>query len=237
MDGINITKKTITIGGQRLEYFNELGVLSYDITNPISEKDANNLIKTTISLFDKIGLRFALAYGTLLGAIRDHGLIKGDEDVDILIWEENILWNNLVFLYNKGFKVIRVVRGEYYSFRLNENSYIDVYVLRNLKFSPWQFTCYSLSNYYTPKKLFTGYHYIEFLGQKCLCPNNPEKLLEFWYGSDWRTPKKGHDFYYEVKSAYYWHKLKKPLKKYVKKIIFWDYWGYPLKCFILGRER
>lgn len=41
-------------------------------------------VAKTKELFSLIELPFYLAYGTLLGAVRDHALIPGDEDVDVL---------------------------------------------------------------------------------------------------------------------------------------------------------
>lgn len=213
------TKKSLTINGECLEYIDESESLAWANAVPITEDDAKKTFQLTKTLFDSIELKFSLAYGSLLGAIRDHGLIKGDEDIDIYIWQEDILWNNLIYLYNNGLKVCRAVPGEYYSFRVNDNAYIDVYVMRELKKGIWKNSCYSLSGLNTPKKYFKGYHTIDFLGCSCLCPDNPEALLEFWYGKDWRIPKKGHNFYYEVKSAYYWHWIVKRVYKFVAPLI------------------
>ncbi len=44
---------------------------------------------TTLLYFDKVcrenGLRYSLAYGTLIGAIRHHGFIPWDDDIDVLM--------------------------------------------------------------------------------------------------------------------------------------------------------
>ena len=65
---------------------------------------------------------------------------------------------------------------------------------------PWKLYCVSLCGNETPRKFFREWGEVEFLGQKCTCPANPERLLEFWYGPDWRIPqnKKGT---YRVRSA------------------------------------
>ena len=43
------------------------------------------------------------------------------------------------------------------------------------------------------------------------------------------TPVRGHKFYYEVPSAYYWHSLKKRSKDAVKFCIGWKYWKHLVK--------
>ena len=63
-------------------------------------------------LADKAGLRFSLAYGTLLGAIREHGFIPHDEDIDLAILQEDIeTFKNLLWdLREEGFEVMRFDR-------------------------------------------------------------------------------------------------------------------------------
>ena len=139
--------------------------------------------------------------------------------MDIFVWDEEQLRNNLSSLQNEGLKICRIFPGSLYSFRINPSCYIDVYILRKLKGIKtifWQSYCFSLANHETPKKFFRSYREIEFLGEKCLCPDPPEKLLEFWYGPDWRIPVRGHKFLYRVKSAHYAHLFFGRIKRAVK---------------------
>lgn len=215
-------QKTIIIKGKPFTF--EQQRLTYEDSSPISEENARALLTTTKQLFNEIGLDFYLSFGTLLGAIREHGLIKGDEDVDIFITDEQKLIENLPYLNERGYKIIRAHEGNTYSFKIKEEGYIDVYILRSIKgFSIWSSYCYSLCEMYTPKSFFKGYEPIEFLGVECMCPKNPEKIVEFWYGKSWRTPIRGHKFYYEVKSHWYWlNKIKPGLQT----IIGWPYWRH-----------
>lgn len=203
--------KTIIVNGKPFTYENEIEDINYSTISSISEEDAYALIKRTKELFSIIKLPFYLSFGTLLGAVRDKSLIQGDEDVDVFIDDEQKLYNNLPFLYENGFKICRFSRGIMYSFRLNNRSYIDVYILRPFKwYTLWRLNCLCLSNNATPKKFFKEYEDIDFLGVTCRCPKNPEKLLEFWYGKSWRTPIRGHKFYYEIRIAHIWHKYLRP---------------------------
>ena len=211
--------KKILIDGTPFEY--KEFPLSYATSSPITLEDATNLLAKVKKLFDAKKLDFYLAYGTLLGAVREKGLIPGDEDVDVFVRDEKLLYSMLPYLEDNGLHLIRLIKGNTYSFRLGDYGYIDVYILRPLKYAIWMPYCYSLCNMVTPKKYFKEYQDIVFLGVSCKCPKNPEKLLAFWYGNSWRTPIRGHKFFYEVKSAYYWHSRILPL---IKSIILYDIW-------------
>lgn len=209
-------EKTIIINGSPFTFDNE--IITYENSTAITEKDAIEIVTRTKELFDSIGLKFYLAFGTLLGTVRDNGIIPGDEDVDVFITDEGLLYNNIPNLYQKGFRIVRYSPGKVYSFRINEKCYIDVYILRRFRNSIWGLYCYSLCNKAMPKKYFKSYESIDFLGVQCECPANPEKLLEFWYGKEWRTPVRGHEFRYEVRSRYYWrHNIRPFLKKLIVK--------------------
>lgn len=217
---------TLIIQGKEFVYNDEIEDITYDSISPISEKDVKCLLERMKELFSFIGLPFYLAYGTLLGAIRDHALIPGDEDVDVFVLNEQTLFDNLPFLYQNGFQVCRVIPGQLYSFRVNDKAYIDVYILRPYKFALWGITCYSLSGYATPKRYFKEYIEIDFLGGTYQCPEKPEKLLEFWYGKNWSIPVSGHNFHYEILPAYYWHHYIAPyVYAVIKKLIGYKYWG------------
>lgn len=198
---------SIDINGQILEY--EARIFELDTLGAIDEASARVLFLKTKELFDKAGLKFSLVFGTLLGAVREGSLIHGDQDMDICVWDEGKLRDNLLSFQSEGLKVCRILPGFLYSFRMDDSSYIDVYILRELKglkYLPWRRYCVSLCGYETPRKFFKKWSETEFMGEKVTCPENPERLLEFWYGSDWRVPqnKKGN---YRVKSAYYCHML------------------------------
>ncbi len=213
-------KRKIIIEGKPFEY--EAEFLSDDTNAPMSLETAIELLTKVKESFDCIQLPFYLCYGTLLGAIRERTLIQGDEDLDVFITDETKLYKNLPFLRGFGLELIRLVPNIVYSFKTSGQGYVDVYILSKLKwYNPWSSYCYALESKIQPKKFFYGFEEITFLGVQCLCPKNPEKILEFWYGKSWRTPIRGHKFYYEVKTAYYWHWIRDNI---IKKIILYDRW-------------
>lgn len=223
--------KSINIDG--VPFYYEEEILKYEHLHAISVVDAELILTTIDRLFKQKGLFFSLAFGTLLGAIREHSIIEGDEDVDVFVSDEKKLVSILPFLYNNGVKLIRAQKGHFYSFRVNADCFIDVYILRPLKWSIWSIYCYSLSNRAMPKKYFIEYKEIDFLGGKYYCPQDAESYLAFLYGKSWRTPVRGHKFYQEVKSRWYWRTyIKEPLyNAYMNCRIF----AGKIKWFILGK--
>jgi len=213
LEGIHynkMKKTTIIIEGKAFTYDDEIDDITYETISPITEEDARSLLLTTKKLFDQCGLKFCLTYGTLLGAVRDHGLIKGDEDVDVFIDDEPLLRRSIPFLYENGLKVCRIMEHRLYSFHMSNNSYIDVYIKGELPFSIWKLWCDRLHNHALPRWYTYKYDTISFLGVNCLCPHKPERILHFWYGKNWRTPIKGHFFIYDVPSRYFWRNKIKP---------------------------
>lgn len=54
----------------------------------------------------KNGFEYTLAFGTLLGAIREHGFIQHDLDIDVAMWNEQYTPELRVCLENAGFQLI-----------------------------------------------------------------------------------------------------------------------------------
>ena len=215
---------TITIQGKPFSYEDELTTLTRATITPITQEEGKLILETTKTLFDEIGLEFCLAYGTLLGAVREGGIIPGDEDVDIYIKDEEKLFNKLPWLYDRGLKLIRMVKGGLYSFRINDRCYIDAYVLKPVRFSVWTLYCYSLNKHVQPKRFFDEQEEIDFLGQRYLCPKHPETLLEWWYGPDWRTPKHSKKGHYDVTSYKKWSKFRLKILKIGEFCLGYKYW-------------
>ena len=183
------------INGQILEY-EDSHTLGY--RGPIEEDDAKELFRLTKTLFDEAGIKFSLIYGSLLGAVRDGGHVaKGDADIDLCVWDEEKLRENLIPLYKKGLKLCQSIPGVKYAFWIDpKKCSIDTYILREL--TGWRYLVFgwgylNLCWWETPRKFFSGWSEIEFLGEKCTCPERPERFLEWCYGSNWRIPqnKKG----------------------------------------------
>ena len=70
------------------------------------KKMAIDLLKTIDTLFTENNLKFYLAYGTLLGAVRHEGIIPWDDDMDIWIDYKDIYFMiNLIKLNKDRLKI------------------------------------------------------------------------------------------------------------------------------------
>jgi len=219
----------LMINGKWFEY-DEIH-LSYATVSAVDHDTAKELLLKTKEIFDRNGLPFCLMSGTLLGAVRDKGFIEGDEDIDTIICEkdEQKLLETIPELYDNNIKLCRIekVRKEkpmLYSFMYKNGCYIDVYVIRPIRFSIFGLYCYKAGISYQPKKFYKETQEIEFLGATFRCPKDPEKLLEFMYGKTWRTPVRGHKFRYEVYPAYVYHRAIYAIKQVIKFCIGYKYW-------------
>lgn len=63
-----------------------------------------------LSIFDKCltshGIQYSLAFGTMLGAVREKGLIKHDLDIDVVLWSEDYTSQLRDILQSYGFKLV-----------------------------------------------------------------------------------------------------------------------------------
>ena len=50
---------------------------------------ALGILKKIDEITAKLDLQYFLAYGTLIGAVRDHGFIPWDDDVDIMMFRKD----------------------------------------------------------------------------------------------------------------------------------------------------
>ncbi len=184
-------KTTIQINGEPFTYQDEIDDISYETISPISNSEAKELLELTKLLFSQKGLRFSLVFGTLLGAVRDKGVINGDEDVDVFVESEEQLRSILPFLQQNGLCLCRIFEQKLYSFRIRGSKYyIDIYIKRPIS-SIWGYRYCYLCGHVLPKNLIRRFSPIDFIGGTYLAPKNPERFLEFWYGKSWRIPVSG----------------------------------------------
>lgn len=64
-----------------------------------------------LALFDEcissLNIPYCLAFGSMLGAVREHGYIKHDLDLDVAIWSEDYSDKIRSILFDHGFKLFR----------------------------------------------------------------------------------------------------------------------------------
>jgi len=146
-------------------------------------------------ILDKLGIKFWLTHGVLLGAVRQGGLIPYDHDLDLRILA-------LDWFPELADKFIAA------GFQAKTVKWYGPYVTKIMLKKRGVKTDLALEYYYEPEdaylclamqmrkplvqlaaSFYEGDHFTELLGSSFRIPYPPEKLLEQYYGSDWRTPK------------------------------------------------
>lgn len=183
-------EKTITIGGAPFTYMDEEG--DPYVFNPMTTADMEETLRLVDGLLKECGIPFCLTFGTLLGAVREGYFIKGDEDVDIIVTDEEKLYNSLPFLRDHGLFVNRIFPKDLYQFHTEgRRGHFDIYILHPIDHWPYRNWCVSIRGHYAPKRFFERIEQGKyFIGDTSYpYPANPEALLEWWYGKTWRIPQ------------------------------------------------
>ena len=143
-------------------------------------------------ILDKLGIVFFLRQGTCLGAIRDHGFIPWDDDLDL-----GSVFGLHGFSEKSVDRVVAAFRENGFFAKVeHHDQYIYVPMIKSAVRVDWM--CYrilddSIFHYpgvRLPVRLFTNLKEIEFLEEKFNVPNPPEEYLLLKYGEEWVTPKK-----------------------------------------------
>ena len=139
---------------------------------------------------DRNGFRFFLAYGTLLGAIREKDFIDHDEDIDLgADYQDVELFMSMLFeLREHGFEVARWDDRGLISI-IRNNEYIDIYFFKEYN-DKLLINCGEP----LPKKFLENQGVIEFKGVEFNAPADTVGAVEYWYGKDWQTPAQWLDF-------------------------------------------
>jgi len=182
-----VKETTININGQPFSYMDEAG--DPYVFEPWQTGDADALMQLTDRLLRQCGIDYFLAFGTLLGAVREGNFIKGDLDIDIIVTNEERLFESLPFLYKKGLLINRIFPEELYTFHsANRHGHIDLYVMKDLDKHHVTIQGHRQNRKYFKTILPDGGGHT-LAGKTYPCPANPERLLIHWYGRNWRIPQ------------------------------------------------
>jgi hypothetical protein len=177
---------------------------------PIDKKGAEEDLKAIKKVFDHYGVKFFLAYGTLLGAVRDKDFITWDDDMDIGIVEpidfktrKLIGWS----LFDLGFRAQDIMFNVFGRWEVAEQGYngdaeTGIMVLkRKERISIFWYKDDGKEYVITPRpggqpllatpyQFYKKYDTVKFKGEKWLAPSPINDYLTQVYG-DWKIPVQG----------------------------------------------
>lgn len=160
-------------------------------------------------IMDKYHLKFLLAFGTLLGAVREHDFINHDEDIDLIMMKSDMdKFLSLLFEFRKyGFEVIRYERRGFLSL-MRKGEYIDFYFYEPYpENTDLMYCCQDIF----PRNLLEDTTPITFLGRSFNAPREYKKMMEISYGKNWMTPVEKFNFKLSKQERF-----KQWLKQYIK---------------------
>lgn len=143
-------------------------------------------------ILDKHRLSFCLAFGTLLGAVREKDFITHDEDIDLMMMksDRNKLLSLLWVLREKGFEVARYEPRGLLSI-IRKGEYIDFYFFEEYPEAPSLYHC---CRDLCPKAFLDEITELPFQGANFWVPKDYERYLAYTYGENWRTPIPMYNF-------------------------------------------
>lgn len=164
----------------------------YGHSQPINKENAKYLINTVKNVFAKNGIELMLAYGTLLGAIREHDFIGHDGDMDTIIWAKDMQkgLDLAPELAKYGIELECYVLPYIFTYSYKGVT-LDIDVIQEAIW-PWNIRYCLIEQQYIQRNFFEKTITIDFQGEKHTVPANPEKLLRYHYGPKWRIPGGPH---------------------------------------------
>ena len=178
----------------------------------IDKKIARENLVLLKRLCDVAGLKFILFYGSLLGAVREHDFITHDKDIDVVMYKTDMskFLNMLFDLRKEGFELARYECRGFLSI-IRKGEYIDVYFYEPYpKDTNLWYCCQDICD----KKYVLDLMPYEFLGKEYLIPRDYIGYMEYYFGSNWRTPIQQFNY---NKTAL--AKLKEYIVQYIKAVL------------------
>lgn len=164
----------------------------YQHPGVINKEDARYLLNTLQNVFQRNGIELMLAYGTLLGAVREHDFIGHDADMDTMIWSRDMQkgLDLQAELETYGIILECYVLPWIFTYKYKDVA-CDIDVIWDAPMPIGKRYCL-IESQHVPRSFFEKTETMEFQGQQHLVPANPENLLVYHYGRNWRIPGGGH---------------------------------------------
>ena len=169
-------------------------------------KNGSTVIQEFLEICNSLNIKCWLVYGTLLGYVREHGLIKHDYDFDLGIWKEDYSNKLKNTLKENGFELIHQFYGINYD--AFEQTYekkgvsIDIFYSYKNEQMVWTHVFHRENNDILPNDTWRvrklpypnkGLTEINFFNKKTFIPSNYEEYLALTYGDGWKIPDPNFD--------------------------------------------
>lgn len=160
----------------------------------LNKEESKQLLVKIYDHLTQMKVRPLIAFGTLLGIIRQQDLISYDTDVDFIIREQDseYLIDALLTL-PEGYKLLRIIPtkdvGDLLISIGNDTCYADIYIYVNKHNDSDEYFPMFAGDFNIKKSDFDNPCSIQFLNKSFLTLNNYEKYLQQWY-KDWKIPIK-----------------------------------------------
>lgn len=162
----------------------------------VQDELMSELLRLLTTLREQAGVPAFVSYGTLLGAVRNGGLIGHDNDLDISYLSER---GHPVDVVREGYRIERVLQQEGFAVRRGSGArmnvrlrlsdgfmrFIDVFTahwMEGVLYTP------SDTGFRLPRETILPLGTVELLGHQVPAPADPERLLAETYGPGWRVP-------------------------------------------------
>lgn len=161
----------------------------YEHEGLMNQEDAKYLLINLKRVLEANGVIVMPMFGTLLGAIREHGFIKNDTDIDVVIYakDKQKVLDLRPELEKHGIKLYCYVLPWIFTFEYKGMT-CDIYPLYESVW-PWTNHYYLLLEKYISRSFFDMTEDYELFGETFKVPAHPEKILAYLYGKTWRIPQ------------------------------------------------
>lgn len=154
----------------------------------INVEKSEKMLLDVKEILDSQGIPFWLFFGTFLGPYRDGKLLETDDDVDLAVYVEDIpRFIECDDLFTaKGFEFAPIPDSVLY--RDGEHIDLCTFMMEGDKRACCDGINIPAETYRVNPLDFETPCWLSWLGKQWRILNNPEKWLEYLYGSTWRTP-------------------------------------------------